>query len=262
LQVAEQELISAVKSEKALPADANSDVRSEARELIDAAKRKLGLWDVAEQDIDAIASADEPPKDVPFRSPATGHIEDKTIVQGSAVQAMTKLMRVSDHTQMWLDAQVYQEQIPVVKLGQEVIATVDGTSDVWKGKITFIHPHLDHMTRTLTVRVTLDNPDFALKPGMYATAQIITQPIADAIQVPGEAVIDTGTRQIVFTAESSGHFSPRTVSVGLSGDDDMVQITRGLAAGETVVTSGQFLMDVESRTIEATQKLAGSTGGQ
>jgi Cu(I)/Ag(I) efflux system membrane fusion protein/cobalt-zinc-cadmium efflux system membrane fusion protein len=259
LQLAEQELISAVKSQKALPADASGDLRSEAQELIDSAKRKLRLWDVAEQDIDAIAATDQPPKDVPFRSPATGHVEDKMIVQGSAVQPMMKLLRISDHTQMWLDAQVYQEQIPVVKLGQEVIATVDGTPGTWKGKITFIYPHLDHMTRTLSVRVALDNPDFALKPGEYATAQIVTQPIADAVQVPSEAVIDTGTRQIVFIAESSGHFTPRTVSVGLSGDDDMVQITRGLSPGETVVTSGQFLMDVESRTIEATQKLVGSS---
>lgn len=262
LQVAEQELISAVKSQASSPADGSADLRREAQSLIDSAKRKLRLWDVAEQDIDAIARADQPPKDVPFRSPATGHLEDKAIVQGSAVEPMMKLMRVADHTRMWLDAQVYQEEIPVVKLGQEVIATVDGVPGAWKGAITFIYPHLDHMTRTLTVRITLDNPDFTLKPGMYATVQIITQPVAVAIQVPVEAVIDTGTRQIVFVAENSGHFSPRTVSVGLSGDNDMVQITSGLAPGETVVTSGQFLMDVESRTIEATQKLAGSSAGQ
>ena len=94
--------------------------------MIDSAKRKLRLWDVAEQDIEAIAKADQPPKDVPFRSPATGHIEDKMIVQGSAVQMGMKLMRVADHTKMWLDAQVYEEQLPVVKLGQTVVATVDG----------------------------------------------------------------------------------------------------------------------------------------
>ena len=103
--------------------------------------------------------------------------------------------------------------------------------------------------------MTLDNPDFELKPGMYATAEIVTQPVADAIQVPREAVIDTGTRQIVFVAEGDGHFTPRKVRMGMTGDDDQVQILEGLAPGETVVTSGQFLMDVESRTIEATQKL-------
>jgi multidrug efflux pump subunit AcrA (membrane-fusion protein) len=94
---------------------------------------------------------------------------------------------------------------------------------------------------------------------MYASADIITQPIPDAIQAPREAVIDTGTRQIAFVAESDGRFSPRNVRIGLMGDQDMVQIIEGLAPGETVVTSGQFLMDVESRTIEAAQKFAAPT---
>jgi Cu(I)/Ag(I) efflux system membrane fusion protein/cobalt-zinc-cadmium efflux system membrane fusion protein len=262
LQVAEQELISAVRSEKSLPADASPDLREEDRELIDSAKRKLRLWDVAEQDIAAIANADQPPKDVPFRSPATGDVEDKAVVQGSAVQPMMKLMRIADHTKMWLDAQVYQDQIPLVKLGQQVVATVDGVPGQWTGHIGFIYPHMDHVTRTLVVRMTLENPDLALKPGMYATARILTQPIPDAIQVPSESVIDTGTRQIVFVAESPGHFTPRIVQVGLSGDNDMLQITGGLAPGETVVTSGEFLMDVESQTIEATQKLDEPAGAQ
>ena len=263
LQVAEQELISAVKSQQLLQKDASPNLHTESQSMIDSAKRKLRLWDVAEQDIEAIAKADQPPKDVPFRSPATGHLEDKMIVQGSAVQPMMKLLRVADHTKMWLEAQVYQEQIPVVKLGQEVVASVDGmTGKTWKGAITFIYPHVDHMTRTLTVRMTLENPDFELKPGMYATAEIITQPAADAIQVPREAVIDTGTRQIVFVSEAEGHFSPRKVKVGLAGDDDKVQIFEGLTPGEVVVTSGQFLMDVESRTLEATQKLSAPTMAQ
>ena len=256
LQVAEQELIAAVKSVQLLSSDSAPSVRQEAQGMVDSAKRKLRLWDVAEEDIEAIAKSNEPPKDVPFRSPAAGHIEDKMIVQGSAVQPMLKLMRIADHTKMWLEARVYQEQIPVVKIGQNVIATVDGMpGQSWKGTISFIYPRVDHMTRTLTVRMTLDNPNFELKPGMYVTAQIVTQPLSDAIQVPREAVIDTGARQIVFVAERDGHFSPRNVNVGIAGDDDNVQIITGLAPGEAVVTSGQFLMDVESRTIEATQKL-------
>ena len=257
LQVAEQELISAVKSEQVLPADASPTLRRKAHSMIDSAKRKLRSWDIADQDIDAIAKADQPPKDVPVRSPATGHIEDKMIVQGSAIQPMMKLMRVSDHTKMWLEAQVYQESIAAVKVGQAVSATVDGIPErSWNGTITFIYPHIDPTSRTLAVRMTLENPDFELKPGMYATAEIVTRPVPGAIQVPREAVIDTGTQQIAFVSEGKGHFSPRKIKVGVSGDDDKVQVIEGLAPGETVVTSGQFLMDVESRTIEATQKLA------
>jgi Cu(I)/Ag(I) efflux system membrane fusion protein/cobalt-zinc-cadmium efflux system membrane fusion protein len=256
LQIAEQELIAAVKSERALPTDASANLRQETQSLIDSAKRKLRLWDVAEQDIDAIAKSDQPPKDVPFRSPATGHIEEKAVVQGSAVAPMMKLMRVADHTTMWLDAQIYQEQIGLVKLGQTMTVTVDGMPDrTWKGSISFIYPHLDHMTRTLTVRMSIHNPDFELKPGMYATAAITTDVSADAVMVPREAVIDTGAKQIAFVVDDANGFSPRLVRMGLMGDDDTVQILEGLAPGETVVTSGEFLMDVESRTIEATQKL-------
>jgi Cu(I)/Ag(I) efflux system membrane fusion protein/cobalt-zinc-cadmium efflux system membrane fusion protein len=256
LHVAEEELISAMKADQSLGTDAAPALRQDAGKLVDSAKRKLRLWDVAEVDIETIAKATTAPKDVPFRSPATGHIVEKVVVQGTAVQPGMRLMRIEDHTQIWLDAQVYEEQLSMVKIGQEVLATIDGVpGKTFKGTITFMYPHLDHMTRTLTVRMTLDNPEFELRPGMYATANIQTRPLDDAIQVPREAVIDTGTRQIAFVSEGEGHYAPRMVRMGIAGDNDRVQIVEGLAPGETVVTSGQFLMDVESRTTEAIEKL-------
>jgi RND family efflux transporter MFP subunit len=260
LQVASQELISAVKSARALPAGASQTLRNEAQRLVDSARRKLELWDVADADIDAIAASDQPPRDIIFRSPATGHLEEKMVVQGSSFQAGMKLMRISDHNVVWLDAQVYEQQIPWVKIGQPVDATTDAVpGKTFKGKVTFVYPHLDHMARTLTVRATFDNPNFELRPGMYGEANLITEPAADAVLVPQEAVIDTGTQQIVFIAEGSGHFTPRNVRAGLRGDNDQVQILEGLSPGETVVTSGQFLMDVESRTQEAIAKLRGGS---
>jgi RND family efflux transporter MFP subunit len=258
LQVAAQELIGAERAVRALPPDAGEVVRKEARGLADSARRKLRLWDVGEEEIEAIAKADAPPRDIVFRSPATGHVEEKMVVQGSSVQPGMKLLRVADHTTMWLDLQVYEGQIPFVKAGQRVVATVDALPGrTFTGAISFVYPHLDHMTRTLKVRAALENPKFELKPGMYATAQVAVDPIPDAVLCPREAVIDTGKRQIAFVAEGGGgHFAPRNVRVGATGDDDRVQVLEGLAPGETVVTSGQFLMDVESRTIEATRKLA------
>jgi Cu(I)/Ag(I) efflux system membrane fusion protein/cobalt-zinc-cadmium efflux system membrane fusion protein len=262
LQVAEAELISAIKSEQSLSADATPAIRQEALALVESAKRKFRLWDVAEEDIDAIAKSPTPPRDVPFRSPASGHMIEKMVVQGTAVQPGSKIMRIEDHTKMWLDAQVYESQLPMVQIGQEVTAAVDGIpGKTFKGAINFIFPHFDHATRTISARITLDNPDFRLKPGMYATAEILTQPVNDAIQVPREAVIDTGVRQIAFVADGQGHFEPRKVTMGIIGDDDRVQITQGLAAGEMVVTSGQFLMDVESRTTEAINKLRKKSAG-
>jgi RND family efflux transporter MFP subunit len=149
------------------------------------------------------------------------------VVAGSAVQAGMKAMRIEDHSMLWLNAQVYEDQIPMVKIGQEVRVALDSVpGKTFTGKVSFINPHLDHMARTEIVRTTLDNRGHELKPGMYATVEIVTQPVPDAVLVPREAVIDTGTQQIAFVMDpaSAGHFSPRKVRVGVCGDDDQVQI--------------------------------------
>ncbi len=256
VQVAEEELIGAVKSLKSLDPKGSDAIRSESQSLVDSARQKLRLWDIAEEDIDAVAQAFTAPATVPFRSPAEGHLIDKMVVEGSAIQAGMKVMRIEDHSKLWLDVQVYEDDIPFLSLGQSVDATIDAVpGQTFSGPITFIYPHLDHMTRTVMARITLDNPKGQLRPGMYATANIVTKPVPDAVLVPREAVIDTGTRQIAFVATEQGHFEPRKVRMGVVGDDDRVEILEGLGSGETVVTSGQFLLDVESRTTEAIDKL-------
>jgi Cu(I)/Ag(I) efflux system membrane fusion protein len=256
LQVANEELIGAVKSLKSLDLNVSRSLRTESQNMVDSAKQKLRLWDIADKDIETIADAEKAPDSVSFRSPADGDVIDKMVVEGSAVQAGMKIMRIEDHKKLWLSAQVYEDDLPLVALGQRVEATVDGIpGKTYAAPITFIYPHLDHMSRTATVRITLDNPNHELSPGMYATAIIKTKPILDAVWAPREAVVDTGTRQIAFVAMPEGHFEPRKVRMGMMGDDDRVQILEGLAPGERVVTSGQFLLDVESRTAEAIDKL-------
>ncbi len=255
LTLAEEELIAARKSVAAMT-DASPEILKQTQDLMASERRKLELLDIPDSEIDAVAKQEHAPKTITIRSPAEGHLEEKMIVQGSSVQAGMKLMRIEDHRTMWLEAKVYEGQLSLVKVGQTADATLDAMpGKTFSGKITFINPHLDHMNRTTSVRIELENPDFALKPGMYASVQIQAQPVDDAVLVPGTAVIDTGTRQIVFVQEKEkGHFSPRLVTVGLSGDDDQVEVLSGLMPGERVVTSGQFLMDVESRSLEATQK--------
>jgi RND family efflux transporter MFP subunit len=256
LQVAEEELIGAVKSLKSLDATAPAELRSESESLVASAKQKLRLWGIADQDIEAVAASTKAPEAIPFRSPADGDVIDKSIFEGSAIRAGSRLMRIEDHSHLWLEAQVYADDIPFVAIGQTVSATIESEpGKSFSGPITFIYPHMDHMARTLMVRVTLENANHDLHPGMYATANIETQPVTDALLVPREAVIDTGNRQIAFVVMDQGHFQPRKVRMGLMGDDDRVQILEGLAPGETVVTSGQFLLDVESRTTEAIDKL-------
>jgi Cu(I)/Ag(I) efflux system membrane fusion protein len=255
LEVAEEELIGATASLKALDPHASDAARDEARSFVDSAKRKLRLWDVDEQDIQTIANSTKPPPTVPFRSPTDGELQEKMVAEGSAFQAGMKLMQIEDHSKLWLQAQIYEQEMSLVKVGQIAQATFESQPDkVYSGPVEFIYPHLDHETRTIMVRVAFDNKHHDLRPGMYATVNILTQPLDSTLLAPREAIIDTGTRQIAFVVQSPGHFEPRDVHKGLTGDNDLVQILNGLNEGETVVTSGQFLLDVNSRTNEALLK--------
>jgi RND family efflux transporter MFP subunit len=263
LQVAEEELIGAVRSLASLDASTSDDLRRQTQALVDSAKRKLRLWDVADQDIDAIAAATTALRTVIFRSPATGDVTDKAVVAGSSITAGMKLMQIDDRSTLWLDTVVYENQVSLVSIGQDVQATSESfPGKTFNGTISFIYPRVDASTRTVTVRTVIDNADALLTPGQYVTADIATKPLPDVIQAPREAIIDTGTRQIAFVVKTAGHFDPVEVKMGLVGDGEQAQIVSGLQPGDTVVTSGQFLFDVESRTTEAINKLRPTRSGQ
>lgn len=249
LQVAEEEFIGASNAQ-------GLDETSTSQAIQEAAKQKLKYWDVANQEIEALRKAGHAPRTTIFRSPATGHIEERLVVRGSSIQPGMKLLRIADHSTLWLEAQIYEEDIPVITLNQEMEASVDGIpGQVFKGPIIFIYPHLDQMTRTVKVRIAIPNQDFLMKPGMFATVSLKTKAQSDSLLIPRDAVIDTGEKQFVFVVKEDGHFEPMTVHTGMSGDESLVEIKDGLTEDELVVTSGQFLLDVESRTNEAIQKL-------
>jgi RND family efflux transporter MFP subunit len=255
VQVAVGELIAARKAASALAANADELSRRTAETLQDSSRRKLELWGLDEQEVERLATAEKAPRTVTFNSPITGHVTEKPIVQGSAVKAGDRAMRIVDHSTLWLDSQVYEQDLPFIKLGQEVTAAVEGApGKEFEGKVIFIHPHVDPTTRTATVRITIPNPALRLRPGMYATAQIRAELAESALLVPREAVIDTGTRQVVFVVAGSGRFEPRNVKTGVPSTGGMIEILDGLKNGEQVVTSGQFLLDAESRMREAIQK--------
>jgi multidrug efflux pump subunit AcrA (membrane-fusion protein) len=243
LQVAVEELIASRKSDGAEAVVAQ------------AARRKLERFGLRPADVDRLARLDRAPRTVTFTSPMTGHVTEKLVVAGAAVKAGERVLRIVDHSTLWLDAQVHPPDFAAVHIGSALTAVVDGVPGApVTGTVAFIHPHLDPTTRTATVRAYIPNPTFALRPGMYATVTIASVPIADALVVPREAVIDTGTRRLVFVALEGGKFEPREVTTGAASDDGLVQIVAGLGTGERVVTSGQFLLDAESRMREAIQK--------
>ena len=255
IKVAIEELITARRSLSSLPAGADRLALDSARTLSDAAREKLLLWGIDGEEVDRLGGLDRAPRTVVFRSPIDGNLVEKMIVAGSMVKMGERALRIVDLRTLWLDTQVFAQDVPLVRIGGKVNASVESqVGRQFEGEVIFVHPRVDSTTRTATVRVALPNPDLTLRPGMYATAHITAELAKDALLMPREAVIDTGDRQVAFVSTGGGHFEPRRLKLGNSSTDGNVQVLEGLAPGEMVVTSGQFLLDAESRMREAIQK--------
>jgi Cu(I)/Ag(I) efflux system membrane fusion protein len=245
LQVAVQELIAARRAGAA----------GASATLAGATARKLRLWGLTAVQVERLAKLEHAPATITFVSPAHGHVVEKNIVAGAAVEAGTRVLRIVDHSLLWLDAEVFEQDLPLVHVGQTASASFPGRpGERFTGSVVFVHPHVEAMTRAAVVRLEVQNPTLGLRPGMYGTVEIAVERAAAAVQVPREAVIDTGVRQVAFVVAGEGRFEPRPVVVGAPGEDGGVEIVDGLRAGETVVTSGQFLLDAESRFKEAIAK--------
>ncbi|MCK6459851.1 MAG: efflux RND transporter periplasmic adaptor subunit [Planctomycetes bacterium] len=256
LLVAAEELLAARSARDRIASGTDSEVTRTADDMLESARKKLLLWDVAPSDIEAIEQEGKSRRTILFRSPLDGFLTEKMIVQGTAVEPGMKLLRIVDQSRLWLDAQVYEEQLPYLALGQKLVATVKGLPGrTFEGEVSRILPLAEPTARTVAIRIELPNPELLLKPGMYAIVSAEITLAERAMLVPREAVIDTGTRTIAFLARDGGRFEPRIVKLGVEALDGEVQVLEGLAPGDRVVTSGQFLLDVESRLREAIQKM-------
>ncbi|MFN0244232.1 MAG: efflux RND transporter periplasmic adaptor subunit [Planctomycetota bacterium] len=254
LTLAIQELIAARRA-RAQSGSSGSDATSPGDALYRASARKLVSLGLTDDQIEAFARAESAPRTVTFVSPMTGHVTEKNISIGSAVKAGDTLFRLASSATLWLEMQVFEQHVPFVKLGQTVrarIAAVPGRA--FEGQVLFIHPHIDPMTRSAMARCVIANPDEVLRQGMYAEAEIDAMLSPKATIVSRSAVIDTGTRQIAFVALGQGEFEARELELGASSPDGDVEVLAGLAPGDSVVTSGQFLLDAESRIREAIDK--------
>jgi RND family efflux transporter MFP subunit len=255
VQVAVEELIVARRASETMPQDGDPSTRKTTHRLYDAARRKLEQWGLEQEQIERLSKLESAPRMVQFASPVSGHIVEKTIVEGASVQAGARVFRIVDHSTLWLDVQVHAQDQPFIRIGQRAVATIEAApAEEFAGRIMFVHPHVDPMTRTARARIAVNNWDMTLKPGMFATARVEAELKPEALLAPREAVIDTGQRKVVFVALDDGRFEPRDVNVGSGSDDGFVEVIEGLDAGERVVTSGQFLLDSESRMREAIQK--------
>jgi membrane fusion protein, copper/silver efflux system len=222
--------------------------------LVAAARRRLTLWDIPEDQIDLLDSAGKAQRTLLLRAPISGEIAEKRVIDGQAVQAGDNLFLIADRSLLWVDLAIFETDARMLGVGVPVELTVDALPDrTHKGKVTFIHPSLDTTTRTLTARVEVRNRDGRLRPGMYVTARLAPASTR-RLAVPLTAVLPTGTRQLVFVNRGDGQFVPREVKTGIR-NDSLVEIVSGLKPGDEVVASATYLLDSETNLAAAMQGL-------
>ncbi|HEX6051932.1 MAG TPA: efflux RND transporter periplasmic adaptor subunit [Gemmatimonadaceae bacterium] len=245
LVTAQEELLLARRLQADV-ASGSGDAQRSAADLLAASRRRLAYWDIPASEIAAIERSGEVRKTLTLRSPAGGYVLDKNVIEGQRIMAGDALYRVADLTAVWVEGEVFEQDLANVRVGQVVHADFQALPGEHRmGRISYVYPTVNPDTRTARVRVVLPNRDLRLKPGMYATLRIAGAVRAGVLTIPRDAVLLTGERNIVFVREANGQLAPREVAVGVANDDRM-EILRGLTAGETVVASATFLIDAES----------------
>ena len=220
------------------------------------ARLKLALFDISDDQIVELERTRTPQRTLRINAPIAGIVVEKMAVQGQMVEAGMKLYRLADLSIVWVQAQVYEEDLAFLKVGQEAEVSLSYLPDrKFKGRITYIYPTVDEKTRTAHVRMEFHNPGLFLKPGMFATVQVRAELEPLTLLVPDSAVLRSGEENTVFVSLDGGKFEPRVVTLGPRAENNMYQAISGLKEGELVVTSAQFMLDSESQLREAIQKM-------
>jgi Cu(I)/Ag(I) efflux system membrane fusion protein len=242
---AQREYLIAYNATKNMSA-AGSDAKVGMQQLATASLERLRNWDISEQQLVRLREGGEPRRTLTLTAPASGVILKDPPVAGMRFMPGEALFKIADLSRVWLIADVFEQDLSLVRIGTRVSITVSVYSDkAFPGEVTFIYPTLNTETRTARVRIELANPQGQLKPGMYGTVQIEAGPKREVVTVPDSAVIDSGTRQVVLVALGEGRFEPRDVKLGSRGEG-FVEVLSGVKDGETVVTRANFLIDSES----------------
>lgn len=217
-----------------------------AIDLVASARERLALWNIGEREIRELERTRKPSRALVIASPVSGYVTGKTAVHGLQVTPADNLYDIVDLSTVWVQADIYEINLPFVQVGQPASIELDyRPGKVWRGRVAFIEPIVDPATRTVKARLEFANPDGQLKPEMYATVTI-GGARGTGIAVPESAVIATGERTIVFVAKGEGRFDPREIVVGVRVRN-LYEIKRGLAEGEEVATGANFLLDSESK---------------
>lgn len=235
-------------------------LRSNDSVIRETAEQKLRILGVPDETIELIGRTGEVPQTFPIRSPIHGVLMMLGGHEGHWLEKGEDLAEIANHSKVWVIVSVYERDLPLIKLGQRATMSLAYTPGrVFEGKVTYIDPHVNEEARQARVRLEFDNPELLLKPGMFAEVQLKAQLADSATLIPRSAVIDTGTRRVVFVNLGEGRFEPRDVKLGLEPGDGTVQVLSGLKAEEQVVVSGQFLLDSEAKFREGLLKMVKGT---
>ncbi len=255
----QEEYLIALRAKRDLSKSPFPEVAGSGDSLAESAKRRLKLWDINDDQIKALEESGQAKKTLTLYSPFSGFVLEKAAYKGMNVMPGVALFKLADLSVVWLYADIYEYELPFVRLGQQAsvqLSYVPG--EIFTGKAVYIYPSLNPETRTAKVRFEIPNSHERLKPEMYANVEIKVH-LGQKLTVPEGAIIDTGLRQLAVIDKGNGYFEPREVKVG-SKVDNYYEVIKGLKAGERVVTSANFLIDSESKLKEAVGGMAGMPG--
>jgi len=255
LVASQEEYLLALNNQDLLKNSPFKDVREGAASLLQSSKERLKLMDVPHHQIAKLTRSRKVMKGLHIHSPIQGIVMRIGVRDGQRITPNTELYMIADLSRVWILVDVYEDDLPWVRVGDRAAVTVGGIPGrTYHGKVSFIYPYLQAKTRTIQMRLEFENPDLKLKPDMFANVTIQADPQLNAMVIPSEAILRTGEQTQVFVQRSAGKYEPRKVVLGVQSEGQ-TQILHGLKAGEVVVTSGEFLIDSESNLREATAKM-------
>jgi Cu(I)/Ag(I) efflux system membrane fusion protein len=255
----QEEYLLALRAKQTLGSSSLKEISMGSTSLLEAARRRLALWDISEEQIDELQKSGQPKRTLTFFSPISGFVIKKDAFQGMKVMPDKELYTIVDLTTVWVNADIYEFELAPIRIGQQATITLSYyPGRTFTGKVSWISPVLDEKTRTAKVRLEFSNRDFTLKPEMYTNAEIEIDG-GRKLAIPDEAVLDSGLRKVVFLDKGDGRFAP--VEVKLGGKfDGYYEVLAGVSPGERIIASAGFLLDSESRLTEAMGAMAGMPG--
>jgi Cu(I)/Ag(I) efflux system membrane fusion protein len=261
LLATQQEYLLALKTRDQMQGSVIAEARERAEQLVASARRRLVLWNLPEEEIRVLEEKRQAPDVVVFRSPVSGFVIEKQALQGMHVMPGQMLYKVANLSVVWVEADVYEQEMALARVGQRATVTLDAyPGESFQGRAIYIYPFVEENTRTVKVRFQFANPRGRLKPGMYANVEIEGRD-AMGLTVPANALLDSGTDKVVFVAQGDGYFTPRTVKIGRNLGD-RVEIVDGVKEGEHVATGATFFLDSESQLRAGLQNYEAAKGTQ